>query len=46
MRLIGPHRHREAALAAAGVQSNIGDLVLDCFAALAMTAIPIERSVF
>ena len=30
-------RHREAAFAAVAIQSNIEDLDLDCFAALAMT---------
>ncbi len=30
-------RHREAAFAAVAIQSNIRELVLDCFASLAMT---------
>jgi len=35
-------RHREAALAAVAIQSNIGDLALDCFASLAMTVTPLS----
>jgi hypothetical protein len=37
------HRHREAAFAAVAIQRYVTALVLDCFASLAMTAIPIER---
>jgi hypothetical protein len=35
--------HREAAFAAQAIHRGIGDLTLDCIAALAMTAVPIER---
>ena len=37
------HRRREAASAAAGVHGNAGDVTMDCFAGLAMTAKPSGR---
>jgi hypothetical protein len=38
------NRHREAASAGVAIHNAIGVLSLDCFASLAMTAAPIERT--
>ncbi len=35
-------RHREAAVAAVAIHSDITDLALDCFASLAMTVTPLS----